>query len=415
MIKQIFMMAALAIAATTADAQQAVHGVNRADMDLSVRPGDDFFQYSGGGWLKANPMKPEYSRYGVFNDLAETNQKQIRELFETLSKEKHQPGTVGQKVADLFNMAMDSTRLNADGAKPLAADLAKVQAFSKKADFTAFIADQHMYHANPFFGIGVDTDLKNSDMNVMWLSPGTSGLPDRDYYLNTDDDSKKKQEAYREFLKKVFMLSGYKKSEAEKAAKTIYNIEYQFAEAQLSRAEARDYTKLYNIYTIDMLQKDYPAIEWARYFELMGVKGVDQVILTEPKVMAVAQKLMSTLSEKEVKYYVAGLLIRSATGVLSDDFSEASFDFYGRLLNGQKEQKPRWKRALSFPNNLLGEAVGQLYVEKYFAGESKTKMLTIIQDLRKALANRIANLTWMSDSTKINALVKLNTFTPKVG
>ena len=408
-------MAALAIAATTADAQQAVHGVNRADMDLSVRPGDDFFQYSGGGWLKANPMKPEYSRYGVFNDLAETNQKQIRELFETLSKEKHQPGTVGQKVADLFNMAMDSTRLNADGAKPLAADLAKVQAFSKKADFTAFIADQHMYHANPFFGIGVDTDLKNSDMNVMWLSPGTSGLPDRDYYLNTDDDSKKKQEAYREFLKKVFMLSGYKKSEAEKAAKTIYNIEYQFAEAQLSRAEARDYTKLYNIYTIDMLQKDYPAIDWARYFELMGVKGVDQVILTEPKVMAVAQKLMSTLSEKEVKYYVAGLLIRSATGVLSDDFSEASFDFYGRLLNGQKEQKPRWKRALSFPNDLLGEAVGQLYVEKYFAGESKTKMLTIIQDLRKALANRIANLTWMSDSTKINALVKLNTFTPKVG
>ncbi|MGM9868229.1 MAG: M13 family metallopeptidase [Sodaliphilus sp.] len=415
MIKQIFMMAALALAANSAEAQQPVHGVNRADMDLSVRPGDDFFQYSGGGWLKANPMKPEYSRYGVFNDLAETNQKQIRELFETLSKEKHESGTVGQKVADLFNMAMDSTRLNADAAKPLAADLAKVQAFSKKSDFTAFIADQHMYHANPFFGIGVDTDLKNSDLNVMWLSPGTSGLPDRDYYLNTDEDSKKKQEAYREFLKKVFMLSGYKKGDAEKAAKTIYDIEYQFAEAQLSRAEARDYTKLYNIYTIPMLQKDYPAIDWARYFELMGVKGVDQVILTEPKVMAVAQKLMSTLSEKEVKYYVAGLLIRSATGVLSDDFSEASFDFYGRVLNGQKEQKPRWKRALSFPNNLLGEAVGQLYVEKYFAGESKTKMLSIIQNLRKALANRIANLTWMSDSTKINALVKLNTFTPKVG
>lgn len=415
MIKQIFMMAALALAATSANAQSPVHGVNKADMDLSVRPGDDFFQYSGGGWLKANPMKPEYSRYGVFNDLAETNQKQIRELFETLSKEKHEEGTVGQKVADLFNMAMDSTRLNAEGAKPLMADLAKVQAFSKKGDFTAFIADQHMYHGNPFFGIGVDTDLKNSDMNVMWLSPGTSGLPDRDYYLNTDADSKKKQEAYREFLKKVFMLSGYKKGDAEKAAKAIYDIEYKFAEAQLSRAEARDYTKLYNIYTIDMLQKDYPAIDWARYFELMGVKDVKQVILTEPKVMAVAQQLMSTLSEKDMKYYVAGLLIRGAAGVLSDDYSDASFEFYGRVLNGQKEQKPRWKRALSFPNNLLGEAVGQLYVEKYFAGESKTKMLTIIQDLRKALANRIANLTWMSDSTKINALVKLNTFTPKVG
>ncbi len=239
------------------------------------------------------------------------------------------------KVADLYNMAMDSVRLNKEGAAPLQKDLDKVKAFSKKADFTAFIADQHLYKGNPFFGIGVDTDLKNSDLNVMWLSAGTSGLPDRDYYLNTDADSKKKQEAYRAYLSKIFQLSGYKKKEAEKAAKVIYNIEYQFAEAKMSRAEARDYNKLYNIYTIDMLQKDYPAIQWAKYFELMGVKDVKQVILTEPKVMAVAQKLMSTLSEQDIKYYVAGLIIKS--------------------------------------------------------------------------------ITWMNDTTKINALVKLNSFTVKVG
>ena len=384
-------------------------------MDMSVRPGDDFYQYAGGGWLKANPMKPEYSSYGVFNDLAETNRKQIRELFENLSKEKHAFGSVGQKVADLYNMAMDSVRLNKEGAAPLQKDLDKVKAFSKKADFTAFIADQHLYKGNPFFGIGVDTDLKNSDLNVMWLSAGTSGLPDRDYYLNTDADSKKKQEAYRAYLSKIFQLSGYKKKEAEKAAKVIYNIEYQFAEAKMSRAEARDYNKLYNIYTIDMLQKDYPAIQWAKYFELMGVKDVKQVILTEPKVMAVAQKLMSTLSEQDIKYYVAGLIIKSSTSVLSDDFVNANFDFYGRLLNGQKEQKARWKRALGFPNSLLGEAVGELYVSKYFAGESKAKMLKLIDNLRKALATRIANLTWMNDTTKINALVKLNSFTVKVG
>ncbi|MDD7163127.1 MAG: M13 family metallopeptidase, partial [Sodaliphilus sp.] len=368
-----------------------------------------------GGWLKANPMKPEYSSYGVFNDLAETNRKQIRELFENLSKEKHAFGSVGQKVADLYNMAMDSVRLNKEGAAPLQKDLDKVKAFSKKADFTAFIADQHLYKGNPFFGIGVDTDLKNSDLNVMWLSAGTSGLPDRDYYLNTDADSKKKQEAYRAYLSKIFQLSGYKKKEAEKAAKVIYNIEYQFAEAKMSRAEARDYNKLYNIYTIDMLQKDYPAIQWAKYFKLMGVKDVKQVILTEPKVMAVAQKLMSTLSEQDIKYYVAGLIIKSSTSVLSDDFVNANFDFYGRLLNGQKEQKARWKRALGFPNSLLGEAVGELYVNKYFAGESKAKMLKLIDNLRKALATRIANLTWMNDTTKINALVKLNSFTVKVG
>ena len=421
MMKKITMAAALAVAALAADAQApataqgAAHGVNKADMDMSVRPGDDFYQYAGGGWLKANPMKPEYSSYGVFNDLAETNRKQIRELFENLSKEKHAFGSVGQKVADLYNMAMDSVRLNKEGAAPLQKDLDKVKAFSKKADFTAFIADQHLYKGNPFFGIGVDTDLKNSDLNVMWLSAGTSGLPDRDYYLNTDADSKKKQEAYRVYLSKIFQLSGYKKKEAEKAAKVIYNIEYQFAEAKMSRAEARDYNKLYNIYTIDMLQKDYPAIQWAKYFELMGVKDVKQVILTEPKVMAVAQKLMSTLSEQDIKYYVAGLIIKSSTSVLSDDFVNANFDFYGRLLNGQKEQKARWKRALGFPNSLLGEAVGELYVSKYFAGESKAKMLKLIDNLRKALATRIANLTWMNDTTKINALVKLNSFTVKVG
>lgn len=420
-MKKITMVAALAVAALAADAQApaaaqgTVHGVNKADMDMSVRPGDDFYQYAGGGWLKANPMKPEYSSYGVFNDLAETNRKQIRELFENLSKEKHAFGSVGQKVADLYNMAMDSVRLNKEGAAPLQKDLDKVKAFSKKADFTAFIADQHLYMGNPFFGIGVDTDLKNSDLNVMWLSAGTSGLPDRDYYLNTDADSKKKQEAYRAYLSKIFQLSGYKKKEAEKAAKVIYNIEYQFAEAEMSRAEARDYNKLYNIYTIDMLQKDYPAIQWAKYFELMGVKDVKQVILTEPKVMAVAQKLMSTLSEQDIKYYVAGLIIKSSTSVLSDDFVNANFDFYGRMLNGQKEQKARWKRALGFPNSLLGEAVGELYVSKYFAGESKAKMLKLIDNLRKALATRIANLTWMNDTTKINALVKLNSFTVKVG
>lgn len=420
-MKKITMVAALAVAALAADAQApaaaqgAVHGVNKAGMDMSVRPGDDFYQYAGGGWLKANPMKPEYSSYGVFNDLAETNRKQIRELFENLSKEKHAFGSVGQKVADLYNMAMDSVRLNKEGAAPLQKDLDKVKAFSKKGDFTAFIADQHLYMGNPFFGIGVDTDLKNSDLNVMWLSAGTSGLPDRDYYLNTDADSKKKQEAYRAYLSKIFQLSGYKKKEAEKAAKVIYNIEYQFAEAKMSRAEARDYNKLYNIYTIDMLQKDYPAIQWAKYFELMGVKDVKQVILTEPKVMAVAQKLMSTLSEQDIKYYVAGLIIKSSTSVLSDDFVNANFDFYGRMLNGQKEQKARWKRALGFPNSLLGEAVGELYVSKYFAGESKAKMLKLIDNLRKALATRIANLTWMNDTTKINALVKLNSFTVKVG
>ncbi len=406
------MMTIMTVAAMAATAQQV--GVNRADMNLNVSPGEDFFEYAGGNWMKNNPLKPEYSRYGVFDDLAENNRKQLQELFAELGKTKHARGTVGQKVTDLYNQAMDSDRLNREGAAPLKQDLADVAAFKKK-DLTAFIARTHLTLGNPFFGIGVETDLKNSDMNVMWLSAGTSGLPDRDYYLNTDADSKKIQQAYRDYLIKEFVLCGFSKKVAQRAAKTIYDIEYQFAQAKMSRAEARDYNKLYNIRTIDQLQKDYPAIQWREYFNLMGVKNIDWVILEQPKVMEVAQKLMATLTEQQMRDYLAGEVITRATSYLGDEIYMTSFDFYGRMLSGQKEPRPRWKRAQGLPNALLGEAVGELYVERYFNQDSKDKMMRLITNLRKSLAAHIAGLTWMSDTTKVNALVKLNSFTVKIG
>ena len=406
------MMTIMTVAAMAVAAQQV--GVNRADMNLTVSPGEDFFEYAGGNWMKNNPLKPEYSRYGVFDDLAENNRKQLQELFAELGKTKHARGTVGQKVTDLYNQAMDSDRLNREGAAPLKQDLADVAAFKKK-DLTAFIAKTHLTLGNPFFGVGVETDLKNSDMNVMWLSAGTAGLPDRDYYLNTDADSKKIQEAYRSYLIKEFMLCGFSKKVAQRAAKTIYDIEYQFAQAKMSRAEARDYNKLYNIRTIDQLQKDYPAIQWRQYFDLLGVKNIDWVILEQPKVMEVAQKLMTTLTEQQMRDYLAGQVITRATSYLGDEIYMTSFDFYGRMLSGQKEPRPRWKRAQGLPNALLGEAVGELYVERYFNQDSKDKMMRLITNLRKSLAAHIASLTWMSDTTKVNALVKLNSFTVKIG
>ncbi len=415
-MKKMLLAMAIMMAAVPGVKAQVTHGVNRADMDLSVKPGEDFYEYAGGGWMKANPLseRPEYASYGVFDVLSEQNQNRLRDMFLELGKTEHKMGTVDQKVADLYKMAMDSDRLNREGAQPLMADLAKIKAFKKK-DLTAFIADQHLKIGNPFFGIGVETDLKNSDLNVMWLSAGTSGLPDRDYYLNTDADSKKIQQAYRNYLVKMFMLAGYSKKEANRASKTIYDIEYKFAQAKMDRAEARDYNKLYNIRTLDQLQKDYPAINWKQYFKLMGTPTVEWVILTEPKVMAVANDLMTKLSEQQMRDYMAGLLISGSAGYLSDEFGETSFDFYGRMLSGQKERKPRWKRALSAPNGLLGEAVGEIYVSKYFAHGSKEKMLKLIGELRKSLAAHIAGLTWMSEQTKINALVKLNAFTVKIG
>lgn len=406
------MMTIMTVAAMTAAAQSV--GVNRADMNLNVSPGEDFFEYAGGGWMAANPLKPEYASYGVFNDLAEQNREHLKELFASLASSKHARGTVGQKVTDLYNLAMDSDRLNREGAAPLKQDLAEVAAFKKK-DLTQFIAHTHLTLGNPFFGVGVETDLKNSDMNVMWVSAGTAGLPDRDYYLNTDADSKKIQEAYRNYLVKEFVLAGFSKKVAQRAAKTIYNIEYQFAQAQLSRAEARDYNKLYNIRTIEQLQKDYPAIQWREYFNLLGVNNIEWVILEQPKVMEVAQKLMSTLTEQQMRDYLAGEVIKHGVNYLSDEMGDVRFDFYGRMLSGQKERQARWKRAQGVPNGLLGEAVGELYVEKYFAQDSKEKMMRLITNLRKSLAAHIAGLTWMSDTTKVNALVKLNSFTVKIG
>lgn len=405
-------MAGVTLMATTVGAQK--HGLDPADMNLSVSPGEDFYEYAGGGWLKAHPLTAEYSTYGVFNDLAETNRKQLLQLLDDLNKTPQKFGTNGQKVIDFYNMAMDSVRLNKEGAQPMMADLNRVKGF-KKANLTAEVAHMHMNLGNPFFGIGVQPDMKNSSLNVLYMEGGTMTLPDRDYYLNTDADSKKVQQQYRNYLTKIFTLSGYSKADAQAVAKLIYGMEYEFAKASMSRAEARDYTKQYNIYTVEKLQKEYPAVNWKQYFDLMGLPTVKQVILSEPKVMAVAQKFMSTMSEKNMRLYLAYNVIASGMGNLSDAYRDASFDFFGRTLSGQKEQKPRWKRAMGYPNGMLGEALGQVYVAKYFPADSKAKMIKLIGNLRKSLAQHIANLTWMSDSTKINALVKLNTYTVKVG
>ena len=395
-------------------AQEEKHGINLADMNPQIPAGEDFYEYAGGGWMKSHPLTAEYSRYGVFSELNEKNREQLKTLFAELASKKQPKGSVGQKVTDLYNLAMDSVRLNKEGANPIKQDLLEANQV-KKSELTKALAHFHLYLGNPFFGIGVQEDLRNSSVNVTYMSAGTSGLPDRDYYLKTDPESKKIQEKYRECLQKLFMKAGYSKREASRAVKTIYMMEYAFAEARMSRVEARDYTKQYNIRTIAQLQKDYPAIQWREYFDLMGLKDLQQVILTQPKVMEVANKFMTELTETQIRDYLAGDIIKGSTSYLSDEIAEIAFDFYGRTLSGQKERQPRWKRAQGYPNSLLGEAVGQLYVEKYFPQEAKAGVQKLVNNLRKSLAEHIANLTWMSDSTKINALVKLNAFTVKIG
>ena len=389
-------------------------GVDKANLDLTVAPGEDFYQYATGGWQKNNPLDPQYARYGTFDELAENNRTQIKDLILNLDKTKHEKGSVGQKVNDLFKLGMDSVRLNEEAAKPIAADLAKVQSM-ERADLLNTLVWMHKGISNAFFGIFVMSDLQNSDMNIVYASQASLSLGDRDYYLENDENSTKIRNAYVEYIKTVMELAGYKKSAAKQVAKTVLKIETEVAKVTMTREESRDISRMYNIYDIAKATSDFPHIAWAQYFSAMGLQGVDKVCITEPKALAKVDELMSTLSDKEIRDYLSYNIVSSASSYLSDKFVDANFEMFSHVMSGKTQQQPRWKRALSVPNSVLGEAVGELYVNKYFPASSKEKMLKLVNNLKVALAEHIANLDWMSDKTKVNALVKLNSFSVKIG
>ncbi len=389
-------------------------GVDKANLDVTVAPGVDFYQYATGGWQKNNPLDPQYSRFGTFDELAENNRMQIKELIQNLDKENHQKGSVGQKVNDLYKQGMDSVRLNSEGAAPLMNDLNRI-ATMKRADLMNTITWLHKELASPFFGCFVMADLKNSDLNIIYASQASLGLGDRDYYLENDENSTKIRNAYYKYIETLMTLAGYKPAAAKKAAKAVVKIETEIAKATMTREESRDMTKMYNIYSIDKLNKEYPNIAWNNYFEALNLKNVDKVCVTEPKAMAKVNELLGSLSDKEIKDYMAFNVVGSAAPYLSDKFYDAEFEMFSRVMSGKTQQQPRWKRALNVPNGILGEAVGELYVSKYFPATSKEKMIKLVNNLKIALAEHISKLDWMSDKTKVNALVKLNSFTVKVG
>ena len=389
-------------------------GVDRNNLDLTTAPGTDFYQYACGGWMKSHPLDPQYARFGTFDQMAESSREQLKELVLNLSKQQNAKGTMAQKVGDIFNMGMDSTRLNSEGAKPLMKDIDFVKGV-KKATLPEMVAFMHMGIASPFFDSGVMADLKNSDVNLMYIQQSGMGLGDRDYYLDEDANTKKVREAYLTYANKLFTFIGYKKSDAKKAAETVLKIEKELAKAAMTREEQRDYSKQYNIFTLEELQAKYPNFNWKSYFSGLGLDNVNRVCVSQLDFMKKVDELISTLKEKEIKEYLIFKYMDAAAPYLSDAFNEANFDVYSRALSGKQVMQPRWKRSLNVPNTLLGEGVGQLYVEKYFPAESKKKMKQLVDNLRIALGERIASLTWMSPKTKVNALVKLNSFTVKIG
>lgn len=412
-IKTMLFATAMAVSSMTLSAGNLDKGVDRSNLDTSVRPGDNFYQYACGGWMKNNPLDPQYARFGTFDQLAQNNLTQLRELVEGLGTGNAR-GTLAQKVSDLYLMGMDSVRLNSEGFKPLEQYIGKFK--SKKLDFNVAdeIAFLHMGVTAPLFDTGVMADLKSSDDNLFYVTPGSLSMGDRDYYLEKDANTLKIRKAFTAYVEQVMTLAGYKKGDAKRVAKTVLNIETQLAAAMLTREESRDYSRQYNIVTIAQLKAQYPNLDWDRYFKGLGIKP-EKACVMQPKAMALANSLLGSLKPQEINDYFAFKIVDSAAPYLSDDFISANFDFYSRAMSGKQVMQPRWKRALGVPNGVLGEAVGELYVKKYFPEESKKKMLALVNNLRRALGEHIASLTWMSPATKVNALVKLNSFTVKIG
>lgn len=393
--------------------QPKTPAIDLSNFDLSVAPNADFYQYATGGWQKNNPLKPEFSRYGSFDVLRENNEKRINALFQEMTKLEAAPGSVEQKISDLYKMGLDSVRLNAEGAAPLAADLQLVEGLVDRAQLPEVLAKIHMALANPFFGIGVMADLMDSNVNTLYVGQSGISMGDRDYYV--DPENAPIKEAYKNYLVRIFTLAGYDEAAAAQAAADALEVEDSLAEVFFSNVEQRDIPAQYNPMTRAEFAKAYDAIDWDVYFEGMGLADADRMIVQQKRVMERVNQLFKTLPLDKIRHYLAAQIINGGASSLSDDFQTASFEFYGRTMSGQQEQKPRWKRAMSVPNGLLGEAVGEMYVAKYFPEKDKQRMTELVKNLQTSLSQHIAALDWMSDATKARAQEKLSSFTVKIG
>lgn len=387
--------------------------IDLASLDLSVTPSADFYQYATGGWQANNPLKPEFARYGSFDVLRENNEKRINELFSEMAKTTAATGTVEQKIADLYKMGLDSVRLNAEGAAPLKTAVEGILAIGDRAQLTPAIASMHTSIANPFFGVGVQADMMNSDINALYISQSGLGMGDRDYYLDAENENIRT--AYKEYLAKTFRLAGVPEADIEKAVAGVMNIETKLAEKSWSNTELRNIPAQYNPVAKADFEKSYDAIDWAAYYKTMGINDFEQIIVTTPSSVANANELLKSAPLEDLRYYLAAQYINAAASYLSDDFNNASFEFFGRVMSGTQEQKPRWKRAMGVPNSTLGEAVGEIYVAKYFPEKDKVRMLDMVKNLQTALGEHITALDWMSDTTKAKAQEKLGAFTVKIG
>lgn len=414
-MKKRTLIAACLLAAMSAGAQSQVSGIDKKNMDLSVKPGTDFYQYAAGGWLKSHPLDAEHTNNGAFTDLYEENQKRIQELILEYASKPQKQGTLEQKIGTLYNMLMDSVRLNREGWEPLKPTLARIAAIKTNKEYQLVTAELDRRGENTMmFGVGVGADMRNASMNIVSVGQGGLGLGTRDYYLNNDPQTLKVREAYKTYLTNLFKMVGNDEATATKKVDAIMAIETRIAKVSYSKVQLRDIDKNYHKMSYNDLVLNFPGIDWGNVFLQTGFPPFDAVDVGQPEPIHEVEKILADTNLDDLKAYAEIKVISGATSQLSDAFRAESFKF-SSVLSGAQQDRPRWKRAVATVSNVFGEAIGKLYVEKYFPESSKQRMIELVKNLQEALAQRIQEATWMSAATKAQAKDKLDNFIVKIG
>ena len=385
--------------------------IDPANFDESVALADDFYQHATGGWQKNNPLKPEFARYGTFDVLRENNEIRLNDLFAAMTKSQAERGSVEQKISDLYTMGLDSVRLNQEGITPVKNDVNQIMALNNLTEVAVAVARIHTAAGNPLFSMGVSADLMNSTINALYAEQAGLGMGNRDYYFGDENEAKRK--GYTEWLTKSFEIYGA--ADAAALAEDVMAFESKMAEKFRNNVQLRDVEANYNPMAMADFIKRYGAFDWDIYFSEMGIAKPETIIVGQPEVLDAVNSLLKSEKLSTIKNYLAASVLRSAAGFVGDDLYAAHFEFFGRLMSGQQEMRPRWKRAMAVPNGILSEAVGEIYVQKYFPESDKQRMTDMVKNLQVALGQHIDALEWMSDATKAKAHEKLASFTVKIG
>jgi len=409
MKKVIFTLAAFAFMTTACTNKQQTTGIHLENLDTTAVAQNDFYQYACGGWMANNPLTPEYSRFGSFDKLGLNNLEQVNGLIQDLAAKTHQQGSVAQKIGDMYNLAMDTARRDQEGIEPVKKTLDEIAQISRREDLSEALGKAMDYS---LWAMYVDADAMNSSMNIMNEYQAGFSLGEKEYYLDTDEQTTKIREAYVAYVEKMFGLFGF--DNAAERAQTVLRMETRLAKAAYSNVELRDPQRNYNKMSVDELQALVPQVDWKVYFAALGVE-LDSLSIGQIPHLQEAGKMLADESLDDLKTLFSWQVIEGAASYLTTEIYMTSFDFYGRVLSGTEEPRPLWKRAVGIVNGTLGEAVGQMYVQKYFPEENKARMLALVKNLQKALGIRIENLEWMSRETKDKALEKLNAMTIKIG